>query len=618
MALAELKVAVAFGIDPLAVPAPADWTDISAYVRGASIRRGRQHELARTEAGTATIRLRNTDRRFDPTNTASPYAPNVIPMRRVRVQALHQGTTYDLFQGYIEDWGLRFPPRAIKDTGDAEAVVSAVDAFKLLQLFDLSAYSAEVLADSPVGYWKLDETSGTGAADSSGSAFTGTYTGGVTLGQGAPLKGGQGAAQFDGVNDRISGIGSPAALRIAGDVTVEFWFFPTATPAVTGYIVYGLDPYAVSYNSVNQLVWAQIPLAGTGSTFNLKTGAYGLNAWRHVAVTRKRGYIRIYVNGALVAEGQAPSDPATANFAFAIADNSVASSLFAGRIAHVAVYDTALTSARVAAHYAATFDTFIAQATGSHVNAILDAIGWPAAERVIDAGNSTIPASTPSGSALSWLLKIAEESENGLFQVRGDGKLLFHERHGLWKSPHNTSQATFGDGGGAELAYADLEPVFDDADLYTAVTVEREGGTAQRAEDAAAKTKYGPRILEKTGLLISSDLEAADAANYLLTRFKEPFLRFRSLKVLGAADDSILAQLLGRDIHHDRITVKRRAPGGGAVTVQDAHIEGQQLDVTPGRPWEARWALVPADRFSFWLLGDATYGVLGSTTRLGY
>lgn len=615
MALADLKVAVAFGVDPLAVPAPADWTEISAYMRGASIRRGRQHELARTEAGTATIRLRNTDRRFDATNTASPYAPNVIPMRRVRVQALHQGTTYDLFQGYIEDWGLRWPPRAIKDTGDAEAVVSCVDAFKLLQLFELSAYSAEVLADSPVGYWKLDETSGTSAADSSGSAFNGTYTGGVTLNQAAALKGGQGAASFDGTDDRISGIGSPTALAIRGDATVEFWFFPTATPAVTGYIVYGLDPYAVSYNSQNKLVWAQTPASGVA--YNLSAGPYALNSWRHVAVTRKRGYVRIYVNGALAAEGQASVDPA-ANFAFAIAANSVGASLFAGRIAHVAVYNTALPSERVAAHYAATFDTFIAQATGSHVNAILDAIGWPAGERVIDTGNSIIPISTPSGSALSWLLKVAEESENGLFQVRGDGKLLFHERHGLWKSPHNTAQATFGDGGGAELAYADLEPVFDDADLYTAVTVEREGGTAQRAEDAAARTKYGPRILEKTGLLISSDLEAADAANYLLIRFKEPVLRFRSLKVLGAADNSILAQLLGRDIHHDRITVKRRAPGGGTVTIQDAHIEGQQLDVTPGRPWEARWALVPADRFQFWLLGDATYSVLGSTTRLGY
>src|SRR5690348_7032901 len=40
------------------------------------------------------------------------------------------------------------------------------------------SYSAEVLADSPLAYWKLDETSGTSAADSSGNSRTATYGGG--------------------------------------------------------------------------------------------------------------------------------------------------------------------------------------------------------------------------------------------------------------------------------------------------------------------------------------------------------------------------------------------------------------------------------------------------------
>src|SRR4051794_39973340 len=36
--------------------------------------------------------------------------------------------------------------------------------------------------DTPVGYWRLDETSGTSATDSTGGR-TGTYTGGYTLNQ---------------------------------------------------------------------------------------------------------------------------------------------------------------------------------------------------------------------------------------------------------------------------------------------------------------------------------------------------------------------------------------------------------------------------------------------------
>ncbi|MBI2606974.1 MAG: LamG domain-containing protein, partial [Deltaproteobacteria bacterium] len=45
------------------------------------------------------------------------------------------------------------------------------------------SYSQAVLADNPVGYWRLNETSGTSASDSSGNAQTGTYTNSPTLGQ---------------------------------------------------------------------------------------------------------------------------------------------------------------------------------------------------------------------------------------------------------------------------------------------------------------------------------------------------------------------------------------------------------------------------------------------------
>jgi hypothetical protein len=53
-----------------------------------------------------------------------------------------------------------------------------------------AAYDTAVLADSPVAFYKLSESSGANAADSSGDGKTGTYSGaGVTLGQTGPLTG---------------------------------------------------------------------------------------------------------------------------------------------------------------------------------------------------------------------------------------------------------------------------------------------------------------------------------------------------------------------------------------------------------------------------------------------
>lgn len=43
-------------------------------------------------------------------------------------------------------------------------------------------YAESVIADGAVAYWRLDETSGTVAADSSGNGRDGTYVGSVTLG----------------------------------------------------------------------------------------------------------------------------------------------------------------------------------------------------------------------------------------------------------------------------------------------------------------------------------------------------------------------------------------------------------------------------------------------------
>ena len=42
-------------------------------------------------------------------------------------------------------------------------------------LADAAAYATAVLADGPIGYWKLDETSGTSAADASTSTNDGTF-----------------------------------------------------------------------------------------------------------------------------------------------------------------------------------------------------------------------------------------------------------------------------------------------------------------------------------------------------------------------------------------------------------------------------------------------------------
>ena len=74
-----------------------------------------------------------------------------------------------------------------------------------------SAYPDLVLADSPAVYYRLNEASGTTAADSSGNNRTGTYTAGVTLGTAGAI-----VADSDKAATVPSGVSSAATSSATG------------------------------------------------------------------------------------------------------------------------------------------------------------------------------------------------------------------------------------------------------------------------------------------------------------------------------------------------------------------------------------------------------------------
>jgi hypothetical protein len=118
------------------------WTDISVYVRGFQIKRGRPSELSAIEAGTALLVLNNRDRRFEPGFAAGEYYPNVLPMRRIRIKADWEGTTYYLFSGYVEAW----PQDWTNSLQDQQTVITCVDGFESLNHAFLSDTYVEQLS----------------------------------------------------------------------------------------------------------------------------------------------------------------------------------------------------------------------------------------------------------------------------------------------------------------------------------------------------------------------------------------------------------------------------------------------------------------------------------------
>ncbi len=126
-----LTCEIAFDSDPL--DSSQSFTDVSSFLRGFKISRGRASNLSQFQPGTALIQLDNTDNRFSPNQTthffdSSNNRTKVQPLKRIRIKAAQGGTTYTLFHGFVES----FPVNYGLQGQDSTTNIKAVDVFKLL------------------------------------------------------------------------------------------------------------------------------------------------------------------------------------------------------------------------------------------------------------------------------------------------------------------------------------------------------------------------------------------------------------------------------------------------------------------------------------------------------
>jgi hypothetical protein len=255
-----------------------------------------------------------------------------------------------------------------------------------------------------------------------------------------------------------------------------------------------------------------------------------------------------------------------------------------------------------------------AETTTARINAVLDAISWPASLRSIDTSDSTVQAVASDVNALSHIQEVAA-SEGGLFFIAADGTASFFGRFHV--TLLNETDDTWGDAEG-EKHYASVTTSYDDTNLWNEVIVTAPTLADQVAEDLASQGLYGgpatsPRTLSVSTLLTSTT-EMLDRANFLLGAYSEPHFRIESLAVdNGSLDDSQWPRLLNKDIH-DRILVRKR-PVGDTIQ-QPSFIEGIDWNIGPGR-WQLTWNLSStALQQGQWQLGVAGRSELGITTSL--
>ena len=251
----------------------------------------------------------------------------------------------------------------------------------------LNGTSSEVLADNPVSYWRLGETSGTTATDAKG-VQNGTYTGGYTLGVAGALPGDPNkAVTLNGTTGYVN-VGNPAGLQLTSG-TEEAWFKTSDNTAAYHNILQKQNAYAIMINT--GILGEYDP----GSNSFLSTGINVADGqWHLVDIVFQSGVAngtKFYLDGKLVLTTTYTQANQTGNLQ--IGANGAGTEFWNGSIDDVAIYGAQLTQARILTHYygAATVPPAPTGFTAAGTTAT--AATWQSLTHTFATTNTTAPSS---------------------------------------------------------------------------------------------------------------------------------------------------------------------------------------------------------------------------------
>lgn len=230
----------------------------------------------------------------------------------------------------------------------------------------ISTLQEEILSNSPIAYFQLDDTGTTAVNQGSlGTAVDGTLVNGVTTGEAALYSGGGQSMRFDGVNDHIT-IPDNAAINLSAvdQRTIELVF--NADNTTGRQVLYeeggGVNALAIYLDGAN--IYFNVRDSDEFGPFTITTGIVAGETY-HVAATFDSigtGLFTGYLNGSVVGTGATATDLDAHSGDISIGvstdgtvyhDGTTSSgNYFDGLISDVAIYNSSLSAGEIIEHAA--------------------------------------------------------------------------------------------------------------------------------------------------------------------------------------------------------------------------------------------------------------------------
>ena len=607
----SFTVGMAFGDEPL--DTSPSWTDVTEYVRGFTINRGRNSEFSTYGPGTVSIALDNRDRRFDPEHTTGPYCGDLNPMVPVRVQATLSGTTYTMFYGFVTGW----PTVYNQSNTDAVSSMTAVDATRLLANLSLPSndfvnYMIDTQFENYIPLQLADK-------------IQPSYSGGTPASGGTlddyPVQ------QVIPVGDL--GVGTRAELSQAGRFTnldspngLSFWLFnPGGNPININLYALGLGVVA-SYQKylllqiINNRVYVRW---SNGSTFGVTGGTpyydtgYDLDptiAVQHIGLWLSR----LYINGVQV-DSWSTGVLADTYVSPQGVEIDCGSGSF---VAHVWVTDVGTVGAfetSIGQQYTQGVAPYAGELSSARLTRALDDVSWPATWRDIETGDQVVGNYTPKSKSPNDYYVQIDNAEQGSLFVNCEGDVEFRSR----TTAEGTSIVGLFDDSGTDLPFANVSVDAHTVDaIRNNVVVTYAYGTTT-STDATSIAAYGQATQTVDAKLIDDAADAQSIGDNLLARTKDPRTRITRLDVNVRSDPANIVPVVAPLDLSDDVTVSLTPTGVGSALWRAVRVQGIQHTVTPER-WDVSLYLAPGPintNGPLMLLNDDEYGKLSSGNKLG-
>jgi hypothetical protein len=219
-----------------------------------------------------------------------------------------------------------------------------------------------------------------------------------------------------------------------------------------------------------------------------------------------------------------------------------------------------------------------------------------------------------NGRVLLDVLQEIQESERGLIYVDMFGTVIFEDRNSRYAN--QTALWVFGENpvgaSPVEYPYSAYETERDPTYTFSDANLSRPANNSfAPIVNTNTRTLFGQRVLTQTVQCVT-DFDLTQAGIFYTQRYALPKTRITKLTLRPSANPALWPIIMQLELSQ-RSTVRRRNAG---VTVSaDYYIEkvDHRIDAETSA-WETDLQVSPVFVPQAWVLGDATLGVLGTTT----